>query len=104
MTKKITKATIKSFINQNKGKLFIRTDSHFDSMCDCVMAKQNAAFVPIVEAEGDLGLGFAAHWCEGRTWTKAFESASHQGYEISNCVGSYVLATDKSTSTTSTGV
>lgn len=48
---KTTKATFKSFVRKNEGKLFIKCTSSFDGMTDCVEQNHNTAYRPLVKAE-----------------------------------------------------
>lgn len=38
---KITKSTFKSFIKRNQNDLYVRINSHFDGMCDCIMPRDD---------------------------------------------------------------
>lgn len=96
--KKITLATIKSFIAKNP-ELFIRVNSKFDGMIDCVATNPNAAFNPALPAERpcDNNLGIQGAWfvLSSRDWFQPFETETLKGYEISNCCGSFALAIKK---------
>ena len=71
MTKRITKATFKSFLKRNAGNLEIRNVSHFDGMTDGVEQLENNGFRPLIEKtfrsipECDLGLDgvWLTHHC-----------------------------------------
>ena len=93
--KKITLATIKSFVRKNRDKLWISNGSHFDGMVDCVMpcsktwrkAEQTDRFL-------DNNLAIAGAWfvLRGGDWYSADDSDGFVGYHISNCCGDFNLA------------
>lgn len=95
--KKITKATIKSFINKNIDNLFIKIEDRFDGMVDCVMPVEDE-FHPIVKIEyNDYNMGINGCWFvnESRDWFKTYEDDKYIGYSISNCCGSFKLVVNK---------
>jgi hypothetical protein len=96
--KKITLATVKSFIKKNP-ELFIRVNSKFDGMVDCVMSNPDAAFNPALPAQYpcDNNQGIQGAWFvkSSRDWFQAFETDTFKGYEVSNCCGSFALAIKK---------
>lgn len=95
--KKITKATIKSFINKNIDNLFIKIEDSFDGMVDCVMPVEDE-FHPIDKTEAnDHNMGIKGCWFvnESRDWFNTYEDNKYTGYSISNCCGSFKLVVNK---------
>lgn len=95
---KITLTTIKSFIKKNP-KLYIKCKSSFDGMTDCVQSIADAAFVEVQPTDKFLynTLGVHGAWFVkgSRDYFREFETDTLTGYEVSNCCGSFILATDK---------
>jgi hypothetical protein len=103
-TKKITVATVKSFIRKAKaaGTLLVRCDSSFDGMTDCVERNRDAAFFAPQETRdhgNNLGLQGIYFVGQSRDWCNAFDDGEHVGFEVSNCCGSWVVATKKPAAT-----
>lgn len=110
--KKITKATVKSFINKNRGKLLINVESSFDGMVDGVRSTGCNEFSPIVardywcheenryvECSQDCTntLGIRGVWLVGgsRNSCTRFENDRYEGYRVYNCCGSWSVAVAK---------
>src|SRR5690606_4189152 len=96
--KKITLATIKSFIKRNHGKLYIIIRSTFDRMIDCVSTNRDAKLEKAQHVEDDgNNLGIAGAWFvkQSRDYFTAYEDATHIGYEVYNCCGSFTLLIEK---------
>lgn len=98
-TKKITRATFKSFIKKNADKLFIRKESRFDGMIDGMSYDRDAQFVPAGKSEINIEhtLGVNGVWLvlDSRDYFARYEDASFVGFKVLNCCGSFVLATAK---------
>lgn len=96
---KITKATLKSFIKKNAGKLLIQQKSKFDGMYDCVMESNDKAFYPVQRREGmeEHTLGISGLWLVGsaRNSFYHYEDDRYVGIEVWNCCGSSILAVEK---------
>ena len=94
--KKITLATIKSFIRKNKGNLFIKNLTDFDGMVDCVMPCRNSEFNVAEETIRaiDNTLGINGAWFVGRSndFFEEYLDKFYTGYKISNCCGSFIIA------------
>ncbi len=93
--KKITRATIKSFINNNE--IYIKEESKFDGMTDCVENIQGSS-IRLAEriTEGSnlkYNLGIQGAWFVGssRDYFEAYEIDGYKGYRVYNCCGSFVL-------------
>jgi hypothetical protein len=99
MTKKITLATIKAFIKKNRKDLYIRCNSAFDGMTDCVERINDAQFVPALEDDSlhSNRMGIQGAWFvfNSRDWFEPFERDGFTGYAVSNCCRSFVLAIPK---------
>ena len=91
--KKITMATLKSFIRKSET-LFVLTKSSFDGMTDCVQNNSNQKLVPVSK---ENAIGHKGVWCVGssRDWFTFHETDTHFGIEVSNCCGCEILLTAK---------
>lgn len=105
---KITKSTFKSFVRKNEGNLFVKKESSFDGMTDCVQTNNNAAFRPATKYEpraftsteiNQNTLGYNGIWLVGggRDYFKAFEDAEFAGFEYYNSCGNGLVAIRKAT-------
>jgi DNA-binding transcriptional regulator LsrR (DeoR family) len=98
--KKITLATIKSFIRKNEGKIYIYVKSSFDGMVDCVMPTRDIEFVLAKKRESNLSntLGLQRAWVVGNSDDsfRPYEDSKFIGYNIYNCCGEFILAIKKS--------
>jgi len=104
-TKKITLATVKSFIKKNQDQLFIKLISKFDGMTDGISFTKDAGFIPAekdtTESKNsdynDRTHGIKGAWFVGssRDYFTAFEDDNLIGYKVSNSCGSFILAAMK---------
>jgi hypothetical protein len=97
---KITRATLKSFIKKNQGKLLINNKTNFDGMVDCVMPCDDKGFRPIKSddrPDNQYTLGICGCWLVGSSGDlfTVYDDGVHQGIEIYNCCGSFILAIKK---------
>lgn len=94
--KKITKATLKSFIKNNQGKLYISNKSSFDGMVDCVMPSGNNSFQLAVSADHahENNLGIQGVWLVGgsRNSFREVDVKGFKGINVYNCCGEFTLA------------
>lgn len=97
-TKKITLATLKSFVNKNKEQLYLKVESSFSGMTDMVETIEQ----PFSKAEAYDGnlkntLGFRGIWLVGssRDYIKTFENDTFKGFAVSNCCGDFLVAIKK---------
>jgi hypothetical protein len=97
-TKRITRATIKSFIKKNfeAGNLYAKSESRFDGMTDCVQDSQNQETRKIdsIDMSKEYNFGINGIWLVGqsRDGFYAYENEKYQGFEIYNSCGtSYIL-------------
>lgn len=108
--KKITVATVKSFIKKNRAALLIKTGSHFDGMTDCVEQRDNPEFVKATNREiydHESGkyvprdpacsstLGIMGVWFTRRDSCSKFETETHIGFHVYNCCGDWTVAVAK---------
>jgi hypothetical protein len=106
-TKKITRATIKTFIKKAlaSNNLYLMTKSKFDGMSDMVedfndpqFRKASGVFNP--NDEHRLGIspennGWGLWLIKGDDYYKQFENDEFIGFEWWNCCGSGLIATKK---------
>ena len=92
---KITLATLKKFVRENKGEIFINVKSSFDGMTDCVeslyegfsLAKETTDHI-------EHTLGISGAWLVGssRDYFSIYNDGELTGITVSNSCGSFVLA------------
>lgn len=96
--KKITLATIKSFIKKNED-LYIKNKSDFDGMVDGVRECSNQSFRKAERKDGltENTLGIVGAWFvkSSRDGFNEYEDEQYKGYEVYNCCGSFILAVAK---------
>jgi hypothetical protein len=92
---KITKSTLKSFINKNVAALFINVKSKFNGDCDGVISTAGGfSLAQKDESNASYTLGVKGAWFVGnsRDFFTAYEDGQFSGYEVFNSCGSFVLA------------
>lgn len=98
-SKKITKATFKSFIKKNHGKLFVKFISDFDGMQDMVDFHKNPQFKPATHSNRfeENSLGVEGVWLVSgsRDRFSAYEDTQYIGIKYYNCCGSAIVAIEK---------
>ena len=99
-TKRITIATIKSFIKKNNDKLLINVKSKFDGMTDGLEDKKDGftkAVINLEHVNTENTLGVEKAWFVGfsRDWFEAFENETLIGYQVTNSCGRFILAIAK---------
>jgi hypothetical protein len=96
--KKMTLATVKSFIKKNP-ELLISNRSSFDGMVDCVMPCNDQSFSPAIRVEDACNnrLGIQGAWfvLGGGDRFYEFENDQFKGIEVYNCCGQFILAVAK---------
>jgi hypothetical protein len=99
MTKKITMATVKSFVRKNASKeIFVNVKSSFDGMTD-MCEERNHGFV--VASKDDRcvenTLGLCGVWLVGRSrdWFTAYEDDKFTGITYHNSCGNGIIAIAK---------
>lgn len=97
--KKVTKATLKSFIKKNEGKLFIRSKSSFDGMVDGCTNESDRGFKSASKANeyGKYNLGYKGLWLVGSSgnYFNSYEDDKFVGIEVYNCCGNSIVAIEK---------
>lgn len=97
-TKKITLSTLKAFAKRNEGNLFVKTNSSFDGMSDCVESRKES-FKPttITDEVWHYKTGIQGIYTVGssRDYFCIYEDDTYFGIEVSNCCGVTVLVTKK---------
>ena len=88
--KKITLATVKSFMRKNAENLWAKTESSFDGMIDCVAAvkgewKRANPSELLEKLVGSRG---------ARDFYRHYENGPWIGIEVSNCCGCWIVATN----------
>ena len=93
---KTTLATIKSFIKKNAGNLYIKNQSDFDPMTDCVQSCSDNGFREVVATEDNVShtLGIQGAWFvkRSRDFFDKHSENGFRGYRVYNCCGSFVIA------------
>jgi len=94
--KRTTLATIKTFVKRNAGNLYVKTLDRFDGMVDGVRPvtdtyrKVDPAAVDMADAQ-TLGIPGAWFVRDSRDWFTPFGADGFEGFEVSNCCGSFIL-------------
>ena len=95
---KTTLATIKSFVKRetNIGQLYVKCETSFDGMVDCVMPVNGSQFSKVegVDLTDTHKLGIQGAWFVGqsRDYFRDYADDNFIGYEIYNCCGKFILA------------
>ncbi len=99
--KKITRATVKSFIKKNKtNELCICVKSQFDGMIDGVCHNKDPKFKPVNKVEekfiNDYNQGISGVWLltsgsSGNT-IEAYNDGTYKGFSVYNCCRDFVIA------------
>jgi hypothetical protein len=98
-TKKITMASVKSFVKKNFNGLYIKLDGSFDGMIDGIDWKKDSQFVKadLDTQHYEHTLGIKGAWFVGRSndfFTK-IENESFEGIKVSNSCGYFTIAIKK---------
>jgi hypothetical protein len=94
-TKKITLATVKSFIKKNLKNLHIEVEGRFDGMFDCVTYSDNPqirkADVSGFNPKVDYNMGIPGVWFVrgSRDYFTPISKNGMVGYHVYNCCGSW---------------
>ena len=93
--KKITLATLKSFIKKNKENLFINVTSSFDGMTDGIESRYGGFEKAIVTDSKNIytqGVKNAYFVGGSRDYFQAYEANGMTGFKVRNCCGAFILA------------
>ena len=96
--KKITTATLKSFVRKNSDQLFINVKSSFDGQVDgCEPCHGGFKAAVKSEIQEKHTLGFKGIWLVSgsRDYFKAYSENGFEGIEVSNCCGHFIVAVRK---------
>lgn len=93
---KITKATLKSFIRNNKDKLYIKVSGSFDGMQDCIDFRKSE-FKPVIftDQQIEYTLGVKGAWILDTRASNSFETFKDEnftGIKVSNCCSYFTVA------------
>lgn len=96
-TKKITKATFKSFVKKNIANLYAVCFSDFDGMCDCVMPTERKLMkvtsFDFSRGYGDCGMPNVWLCGGGDDFFNEITYKGMHGIECFNCCGSWAVLT-----------
>lgn len=89
--KKVTLATIKKFVRDNKDNLYFKLKSSFDGMTDCVEQRESGwrKVTPDLENINGYTMGIDGAWFVGSS--RDYFTPIENGYEVYNCCGSFYL-------------
>lgn len=97
--KRITLATVKSFIKKNRENLYINVKSRFDGMTDCVESLNDGFQKAATDTDKhtqEHSLGIKGAWFVGssRDYFQPYDNIGGDmtGIEVSNSCGSFILA------------
>lgn len=100
MSKKITLATIKSFLRKNEGSLFVSHEYSFDGMTDCCQPSRDQSIKTLEGAfnkDDKSAFGFNGLWFVGgggdNFYPKEIESngVKYTGFEVYNCCANFTI-------------
>ncbi len=97
-TTKPTKATLKSFVNKNRGSLLIKNESDFDGMIDSVTSNENPRWRKATENNSANRINYTLgiqgiHLVGGsRNYISYFNTETLSGFHVCNCCGSFSVA------------
>lgn len=97
--KKITLASVKSFVKKNANKLYIDVRSSFSGYTDGIESVNSgftlAEIKPNVNYNYNLGIDGAWFVGSSRDYFQAWENETMAGIKVYNSCGSFILATKK---------
>lgn len=96
--KKITLATLKKFIKENKFDLFLKRKSEFSGMTDGLeFIKEEFSPVTFTNSNLENTLGIEGVWVVGgsRNYFTTFENEAYIGIDVYNCCGNFILTVKK---------
>lgn len=105
--KRITLATIKSFVRKNREGLYINVKESFDGMIDgCKSLHDGFVKAESIKTDGkpfyiermqEATLGIEGAWFVGdsRDRFTEYEDSTYKGYRVYNCCGNFILAVCK---------
>ena len=97
--KKITLATVKSWIKKNHGNIYIQIKNDFCGYNDCVIANKEPTWELASHNQNvnDNTLGINGAWVvkQSRDSLNAYDDNQYQGFYIYNCTGSFYIGIKK---------
>lgn len=96
---KITLSTLKKFIRENAGNIYVKVLSSFDGMTDCVERVEDDFKLMTIKEDNGNNLGLSGVHLVGssRDSFTAYNSNEFEGIEIYNSCGSCIVARNKET-------
>ena len=97
-TKKITKATFKSFVKKNRASLLVKVGREYDGMVDGCVAVEGGFKAAVDELSADEvnphTLGLKGVWMVGggRDYFESYSVNGVSGIRCSNCCGNFIVA------------
>jgi hypothetical protein len=95
MTKRITMATIKSFIKKNSEELFLKKINSYDGMCDGVNERAAHGFTQVEFNHQSHAnqLGIPGAWfTPGGNLLTEYNDGVFKGFDVYNCCGHFIIA------------
>lgn len=95
MTKRITMATVKSFIKKNSDKLFLKKINSYDGTIDGINDRASHGFTRVVYNPNSHSnqLGIEGAWfTPGRNLLTVYDDGTYKGYDVCNCCGHFIIA------------
>jgi hypothetical protein len=88
---KTTMTTVKAFIRKNADNIYVKVNSSFSGMTDCVEDVEDEFSL----VSSDKALGHQGVYVVGnsRDYIREYNDGKFKGFKISNCCGSGILAT-----------
>ena len=95
--KKVTLATVKSFVRKNSENLHIKFQSSFNGMTDCVEQNDDPKFIKarFGADNEERTLGIHGAWFVGSSrdyFRPIYDGEKLTAIKVSNCCGSFTLA------------
>jgi len=95
MEKKITKATLKSFINKNRDNLYLKVKSSFDGSVDSTIYLKDPQFKKAVASKypSKENMGIEGVWVVDKpNLFSSYKEDGWTGIEVFNCCAHFVVA------------
>lgn len=96
--KKITLASVKSFIRKHNQEMFINLKSEFDGMVDGCVSQNNGfvkAEIDTFHPQCTLGIKNAWFVRDSNDYFKSYEDSKYVGIEVINSCSHFILAIQK---------
>jgi hypothetical protein len=97
-SKKITKTTLKSFLKEFSGKLYIKESAKFSIDSDCNVSKDNE-FIKVLNTpnfyNSYIKLDGVLIYSVGNNFMEFFENSEFYGIKVSHCSGRVIVAIKK---------